>query len=277
MTIDVRPCHQSPECFADADLRVGVHAGCRLVEYQVARIVRERAGEADQLLLPGREAAAPLPDWLREAFRQACARTPSGSPARPHPRPASSEMPSVPSRMLSAIVPVNRYGSCSTIAELPPQFQRIDLAHVDAADADAAALDVVEAQQQVGECRLARAGVARPRRSSRRVRCGTDIAAGPSPRLYTRTIRDRTRWRIASGGVAAWPGAMIESGRVQQFENRSEAAMARLQDVVLFAEVLNRPEETHPVLKERRPARASAPRLDCGSRRRPACRPARAC
>ena len=51
------------------------------------------------------------------------------------PRPASSSIDVLPSRMLSAIVPENRWTSCSTRLNRRADVRQIELADVDAVDA----------------------------------------------------------------------------------------------------------------------------------------------
>ena len=58
------------------------------------------------------------------------------------------------------MVPVNRCGSCSTTPKLRRKLFQIEFANVDSANANAAALHLIEAQQQAGERGLARSGVA---------------------------------------------------------------------------------------------------------------------
>ena len=65
-----------------------------------------------------------------------------------------------PRRMLSAMVPVKRKGSCRTTPKRRRRVVQVLLADVDAVDEDAAALDVVEAHHQAGDGGLAGAGVA---------------------------------------------------------------------------------------------------------------------
>ncbi len=47
------------------------------------------------------------------------------------------------------------------------------------------------------------------------------------------------------------PASITAGGVSSSLKMRSEDAMRRLQDVVLLAQVLNRPEEAQPVLQER--------------------------
>ncbi len=87
--------------------------------------------------------------------------------------------------MLSAIVPLNRNGSCSTIAICARRLARVTCAHVVAVDAHRAGGHVVEARDQVGDRRLAGAGLADERdrlarldrRSSRRASTGAALGS----------------------------------------------------------------------------------------------------
>ena len=156
-------------------------------------------------------------------------------------------------------------------AEIAAQIVEIEIADVDAADADGSALDVVEAQQQAGERGLARAGVAHHGDGLARLDAEADVARAPSLRLCRRTRRGRTRRPRAPPETAwRWAGDWISHRRVQQLEDALGGRHGRLQDVVLLAQILNGPEESHAVLeKGHQHAERAARRRECGIRRKP--------
>ena len=176
-------------------------------------------------------------------------------------------------------VPVNRYGSCSTTPKLPPQLQRIELANVHAADADRALLHIVEAQQQADERGLARAGVAHDGDGLARLDAEADVAQHPVFVLVGEPDVVEFDARAAASGTARGAaGGRISAGVSSSLKMRSDDAMARLQDVVLLAQILNRAEEAQPILQKRHHhAQRQRRLLACGIRRRPGCPPAPAC
>ena len=98
---------------ANANFGFGIDARGRFVEDQDPRIVRQRAGEIDELLLAGGKTVAPLAQRLVESPGSDGMKSPTlTSSAAPSMR--SSVIQSVPRRILSAIVPLKRNGSCST-------------------------------------------------------------------------------------------------------------------------------------------------------------------
>ena len=70
ITIAVRPAKQPPQPLLDARLGVQVDVRGGLVEDEDARVGDQRAGERDQLALPGRELCAALADFRVVAVRQ---------------------------------------------------------------------------------------------------------------------------------------------------------------------------------------------------------------
>ena len=62
---------QPGQRLAHPELGIGVHAGGRLIEDQDARVVGQRAGKRDQLLLPGGERVAALLQQRVEALAAA--------------------------------------------------------------------------------------------------------------------------------------------------------------------------------------------------------------
>ena len=71
MMIEVRPSTMRFKRVAHAQFGFRIDARRGFVQNQVARVVRQRAREADQLLLAGGKAAAALANGMREALGQA--------------------------------------------------------------------------------------------------------------------------------------------------------------------------------------------------------------
>ena len=98
---------------AHAELGFGIHTGSGFVEDQDLRIVRQRPGKRDQLLLPGGKRAAALAHFFVESSRQRADEVGEihvfGGLLH-----VSSAIQSEPRRMFPPTVPVNRNGSCNT-------------------------------------------------------------------------------------------------------------------------------------------------------------------
>ena len=123
--------------------------------------MRQRPRKADQLLLASGKPASALAHWrCSKPLRQAIDEIAAGSLARAALSIASSVIPSVPSRILSAIVPVNRYGSCRTMPNRRRNSSRSKSRISTPPIRIAALLHIVEAQQQIGQRGLAGAGMA---------------------------------------------------------------------------------------------------------------------
>ena len=142
-------------------------------------------------------------------------------------RTRSSSIASSPSRMLAPTVPEKRKTSWSTMATLRRSAREVPLAHVDAVDPHRAAVDVVEAQQQVGERALAGAGVAdhgqrlaRPHPEGDPLEHRLAFLVGEPD-----VARTRSRPRTARGPVGR-AGRGDGHRRVEQRKIRSELAMA---------------------------------------------------
>ena len=135
---------------------------------------------------------------------------------------------------------------------MAPQIVEVELANVDAADADRSALDVVEAQQQTRQRGLAGAGVADDGDGFAGFDAETHVAQHPvlvfvgEPDVIEFDGR-RAFGKRRGAGAATRSAAGVSSS----LKTRSLAAMARLQDVVFVAQILNGAEETQAVLKER--------------------------
>ena len=157
IAIVVRPGHQHVQRVADDQLGLGVDARGRLVEDQHARIERQRPRERQQLLLPHRQRRAALGDRARIAVRQPLDERLGMDGARrtPHALVVDRRVaePDVVGDGAGEQVHVLQHQ-----AEQAAHVVEIELADVDAVDRDPPALHVVEAQQQVDQRRLPRAG-----------------------------------------------------------------------------------------------------------------------
>ncbi len=183
-------------------------------------------------------------------------------------------MRAVPSRMLPSTVPQNRNGSCKHDAEAAAQVVEVHVFDIDAVDADGALLHVVEAHQERDQGGLARAGVADDGDGLAGFEREADVAQDPvgcgghfvrrlcrlcsagragTPSLHERCRRTR-HGRIHSSrpcGLLRYRGRGDFYFRIEQLEHALARCHGRLQDVVLFAEVLNRAEKSLRVLHER--------------------------
>ena len=106
---------QAVERFANQQLGFGVHAGGGFVENQEARIVRQRAGEADQLALADGKSRAALVDAGVHAFWQGANEIAEADFVDGALDGRRGRCLGVPRRTLDSSVPVKRNGSCRTM------------------------------------------------------------------------------------------------------------------------------------------------------------------
>ena len=146
------------ECSADAQFRVGVHAGRGLVEDEDARVKGQGAGKVDQLLLAGGKRTAALLHRFVEAARQALDEV-----QRVHIKGGLAQVGV--GDLLVAEADVSGDGSAEQErvleddGEVLAQREQIVLAQVDAVEQDLAGGHVVEAHHQAGEGGFPGAGV----------------------------------------------------------------------------------------------------------------------
>ena len=114
MMMEVRPSTMCSSALADPEFGLGIDAGGGLIEYQEAGVVRQGAGEADELLLAGGEAVAALANGLFETLGQGLDEVEQVDPFGCAASVAGRRCRSSPSRILLAMVPVNRCGSWRT-------------------------------------------------------------------------------------------------------------------------------------------------------------------
>ncbi len=149
--------HQRRERRLNLRLDLAVHGARRLVEDEQRRIRRDGASERQQLALTDADRRAPLTERLLIAARQ----TPNDA-VRADARRRGRDLEL---RNLVREADVREHVSGEEedvllhVADQRAQLGQRDLANVDAVHQDSPALRVVEAQQQVDDRRLARAGV----------------------------------------------------------------------------------------------------------------------
>ena len=154
-------------------------------------------------------------------------------------------------------------------AELAAQRVDGDVAQVVAVDQHPTLGRVVEARDELGDGRLARAGRPDERRSSRRrAMCEVDVAQHRHRPGRTRTTRRRARSSPSIGGSgSASSASSTRRVRREQLVELGDRGLALLVQVVLLHELLDRREERVQVEDER--GRARRPRA---CRRAPCCR-----
>ena len=142
-----------------SELGLGVHARCRFVEDQKFGVVRQRAREADELALADRKGRAALGDGRFDALRQGTEKWAESDFAQARARWWRGRC-----FRAEAHVRFQRAGKKKRIlqhdAEKVPQILEIDFANVHAIEQNLAALNIVEAQQELDDGGLAGAGMA---------------------------------------------------------------------------------------------------------------------
>src|SRR5260370_1947474 len=147
------------EGIADLQVGFGVHAGSGFIKDEEARIVREGAGEIDELALADRERGAAFVDAGGDAFGE-------GFDEIGKADFANGVLDGVAVDVGSAEANVCFDGAgeeeavLKNDAEQAAEVLEIDFADVDAVEQDLAALDVIEAKKERDERGFAGAGVA---------------------------------------------------------------------------------------------------------------------
>ena len=144
---------------ANLQLGLGVHAGGGFIENQEARIMRQRAREADQLALADGKSCAALGD-----LRFHAAGKPGDERAKPHFLQRGIYGSAADVRGAQAHVGLDGAGKQKRVleddAKLAAQILQVEVANIAAVDENLAALDVVKAQDQRNDGGLASAGMA---------------------------------------------------------------------------------------------------------------------
>src|SRR5690349_1251229 len=144
------PFHQPLDRIADEDFGLRINRAGRFVEYQHARVEGQRAGKADQLLLPDRQARPPLAQLRVIAFRQAFDEIRCVHFAR-RVLQLLIAYAGVAEPYVRGDVARKQEDILQDDAEIGAQLFEIQIAYVDAVQQNFAALNVIEAQQQVGD------------------------------------------------------------------------------------------------------------------------------
>src|SRR6266404_2439308 len=150
---------EAVEGIADLQLGLDVHAGGGFIKDEEARIVREGAGEIDELALADGERGAALVDAGGDAFGE-------GFDEIGKADFANGVLDGVAVDVGSAEAHVGfdgageEEGVLKNDAEQAAQVLEIDFADVDAVEQDLAALNVIEAKKERDQRGLAGAGVA---------------------------------------------------------------------------------------------------------------------
>ena len=191
MAITVLPSISVVELLLDRRLDFRIERRGRLVEDQDRRVLQQHAGDRDALALAARELDAALADMRVEALAPVLVGQPGDeldAPRRGAP-PRSSRFGRVRighRRCCRAIERCSSDVSCVTMPICARRLSCVTLGDVLSVDQDAPALEVVEAQQQVDQRRLAGARTADE----------ADLLAGPDGQ---RQVLDDARCPCRSG------------------------------------------------------------------------------
>src|SRR5712664_2705800 len=239
---------EAVEGIADLQLGFGVHAGGGFIKDEEARIVREGAGEIDELALADRERGAAFVDAGGDAFGE-------GFDEIGKADFANGVLDGVAVDVGSAEAHVGfdgageEEGVLKNDAEQAAQVLEIDFADVDAVEQDLAALNVIEAKKERDERGFAGAGVADDGEGLAGLDAERDITENP---IIFAGIRDGA---IAEPNIAEFDFAAgifyangvglrrNVGGLVEELENALGGGHGGLQDVEFFAEVLDGAEE----------------------------------
>src|SRR5581483_10965078 len=237
------------ESFAHAELSLRIDAGRRLVQDQKLRVVGQRPGEINELLLPRGKGAAALADLLVKSRGQRAdevgqiylfrrlfhALIGYGFGAQPDVR---GDGPREEVRLL-------QYH-----AEPPAQFDGIKFPDVNAVNQHAPAAYIVETQQQAEDGCLAGSGMAHQRDGFPGLYGEAQVFEHP---LFAVVGEPNVLKLDASFSLTQGrrPGGRLNSHRsIQQLENTLGAGHSRLQDIVFLAEILDRAEYAERILHE---------------------------
>ena len=218
-------------------------------------IVRQGAREADQLALADRKRGAALADRRVQPLRQGIEEWPEADFAQ-----GALDGRAVDGFGAQADVGFERAGEEERVlqhdAELAAQFLHVQFANVDAVEQDLAALDVVEAQQELNGGGFAGAGVADDGDGLTGLDAEGDVAQDPIvfAGIGAAVIGepDVAKFDFAAHEAEGASAAGDVGGQrlVEQREDALGGGHGRLQDVEFVAEVLNGLEEALRVLHE---------------------------
>ena len=244
---------QAVERFANQQLGFRVDAGSGFVEDEESRIVRQGAGETDELALADGERGAALADGGVDALGERADKI-----AQPDFVDSAFDRGAIDPGRAEADVGLERAGEKEGIlqddAELLAQILNVDRANVDAVEKDLPALNIVKAQQQRDQSGLAGAGMADDGEGLAWLDAERNIAENP---VFVGRLRhvavaepDIAKFDFAARSIEAdgLCGGIDGEGLIEQLEDALGSGHGGLQDVEFFAEVLDRAEKALRVL-----------------------------
>ena len=222
-TTTVRPSVSALERALDGVLGARVEVRRRLVEHEHRRVGERGAGERHQLPLTGRQPRPALAHLGVEPLgeRRRTARGARAPRARRRPR-RRSRRPARRGRCRGSC-PANRKPSCGTTTMRSRSDASVAVAQVDAAEATPCLARVVEAGDELGQRRLARAGradereplarrdVQRSRRAARRRSAVRERHVVDVDRAVARAGRPRPGFSAIDGGVSRSPNSLFSA------------------------------------------------------------------
>src|SRR5580700_6466740 len=242
------------ERIAYAEFGFRVHARCGFVENQNFRFVGQSARERNELFLARRKSRAALAHLFVEAFGQGADEIGKvhifGGLLNVRVLNAFGAEPDI-----SANCPAEQEWILQHDAEAAAQVNEVHIFDIHAIDSDRAFLYIVKTQQQRDQRGLARAGVANNSDRFAGVDGESYIAENPvgSLAVFRLVISEPDVIEFDAAGTL-WTFRYRRRNylyrRVEQFEDAFAGGHGRLQDVVFFAEVHDRPEEAQSILDE---------------------------
>src|SRR5215467_6757817 len=170
--------HEMIERLANAELGLGVDAGGRFIENEVARIMRQRSGEADELLLASGKSAAALAHRLIEAIGQRLNKI-----EQIHPAGSGHQLFVADTHGTQADVIGHRSGKQMGIlkhhAEILAELLQIEISNIGSTDSNCPSLHFVKTQEQARECSLPCPGMPDDGDRLTRLNSEADVAEHP--------------------------------------------------------------------------------------------------
>src|SRR5216684_762515 len=242
------PGEQAIQSFANEQLGLGVHARSGFVENQEARVVGKSAGKINELALADGECGAAFVDVAGDALGKGADEFAEADFVN-----GAFDCGAIDAGRAEPDVRFNGAGKKKGIlehdAELAAEILQVDQANVFAVEEDLAALNVVEAEQEGDEGGFAGAGVTDDSEGLPGGDAERDIAEDP---IFFGGLRDVpiTEPNVAEFDFAArmvernGVGIRIDRDRlIQELEDALGGGHGGLENVELFAEVLNGAEE----------------------------------
>src|SRR5215469_1588532 len=190
--------HHVGKSVAYPQLGVGIDAGRGFIQDQDLRIMRKRAGKGDQLLLSRAQCTSALQHRLFELLRQRADEI-------GHVHAFSGVLylliadPCRPQADVILDGAAEQEGILQDYAEAPAQVGEIQLADIDAVNADGTSLDVIKTHQEGDDGGLARAGMAHDGHGLARLDDERDVAQYP---VEPGAVGLRCLWWLRAPGQA---------------------------------------------------------------------------